>query len=834
MIDLSKLGNSSSRVLLEPRDIFMSLPSRVKKYEYPRDVQSEVWKKWFSIRNQNNCIIKMNTGSGKTVVGLLILKSCLNEGKGPAVYVVPDNFLVQQVCEEARKLGINFTNDETDLDYLTKKSILIINIQKLINGKSVFGMRPENNVNIGSIIIDDIHACLATIENQYTISIPAKDELYPIFIDMFKQSLIMQSESKYLDIIEDENPNINMLVPFWDWQKKHGEIYSAFQNNASKDYIKYSFPLLKDCLKLCNCMISSRCIEITPKCIPIHKISSFIHASRRIFMSATLSDDSAFISSLGLHPEDITTIISPEKANDIGDRLILFPQVMNKNISDDEIKKEIKKISLKHNVVVIVPSTFRAKYWEDVSDLTLNSLNIDTGVERLKKEHVGLVVLNNKYDGVDLPDEACRILVIDGLPKMRNEYDEFEMNADPNNKRLCSEQIQKIEQGMGRGVRSNSDFCVILLMGRGLADIIFGSDGYLYFSDATKKQFELSKQLWDQLNKPNIVEILEVANYSLSRNVQWVELSKNTLSEVNYSTKPNFNSVTVGIRNAFDFAEVARYEEAASILNEEMNRTANKELKGLLKQYIAEYCNFYNPNKAQEILLSANSDNRMVLKPIQGIQFTKILNKTGVQAQSLVDYVIQNNLEPNSYLLKINAFLEKLMFIPGTYKQFEAALKEISFLIGIYSNRPEDETGRGPDNFWDIGDSKFLVIECKNGTITETINKHDCNQLNGSINWFKNIYLNNSYSCFPIMIHNSDIFEFACSPDNNIRIITPELLEKFKCNVKNFAINLVQPDVFNNSIKINELLVQFKLLGKEIVENYSKKYRTSTKQIETF
>ena len=38
----------------------------------------------------------MNTGGGKTVVGLLMLKSCLNEGVGPAVYVTPDNYLVSQ------------------------------------------------------------------------------------------------------------------------------------------------------------------------------------------------------------------------------------------------------------------------------------------------------------------------------------------------------------------------------------------------------------------------------------------------------------------------------------------------------------------------------------------------------------------------------------------------------------------------------------------------------------------------------------------------------------------------------------------------------------------
>ena len=89
---LSKLSGSSNQKPVEPREIFMSLPQKEKNYEYPRDVQAEVWKKWFAVREQKNCIIKMNTGSGKTVVGLIILQSCLNEEKGPAVYVVPDKY----------------------------------------------------------------------------------------------------------------------------------------------------------------------------------------------------------------------------------------------------------------------------------------------------------------------------------------------------------------------------------------------------------------------------------------------------------------------------------------------------------------------------------------------------------------------------------------------------------------------------------------------------------------------------------------------------------------------------------------------------------------------
>lgn len=103
---LSKLSGASKPAPVEPREIFMTLPQKDKRYEYPRDVQSDVWKKWFEVRENKNTIIKMNTGSGKTVVALMILQSCLNEGKGPAVYIVPDNYLVSQVCEEAKRLGI--------------------------------------------------------------------------------------------------------------------------------------------------------------------------------------------------------------------------------------------------------------------------------------------------------------------------------------------------------------------------------------------------------------------------------------------------------------------------------------------------------------------------------------------------------------------------------------------------------------------------------------------------------------------------------------------------------------------------------------------------------
>ncbi len=174
MIDFSQLTTENTiDTLTNPRDLFSALPHKDIKYQYPRDVQGHVWQKWHKMRDDKNIILKMNTGSGKTVVGLLILKSSLNEKKIPAVYVVPDNFLVEQVINEAKSLGIAVTTDSNSTNFRRGKEILVCNIHKLVNGKSVFGIN-ERKIEIGTIIIDDAHACIDTVESQYTIRIPNK------------------------------------------------------------------------------------------------------------------------------------------------------------------------------------------------------------------------------------------------------------------------------------------------------------------------------------------------------------------------------------------------------------------------------------------------------------------------------------------------------------------------------------------------------------------------------------------------------------------------------------------------------------------------------------
>ena len=826
---LSKLSGAPKNKPIEPREIFMSLPTRDKQYEYPRDVQSEVWKKWFGKRDQENTIIKMNTGSGKTVVGLMILQSCLNEGKGPAVYIVPDKYLVTQACDEAGKLGILAVTDRDDYHFAENKAILVIPIHTLVNGRSVFGMRSSNNYPIGSVLIDDVHACLDTITSQFSIQIPSSHELYNGMVELFTDSWKAYNHNSYTDIVEMEDPNKVALIPFWIWQDKQEDVYRLLKeydnDNEENLFVYFKLPLLQDCLIHCNCVFTSRTIEISPKGIPISKIASFEQATRRIFMSATIADDSVFVSAIGLKPDQVSDIITPDKANDLGDRLILFPKHLSSSINDDDIKQKVIEISKQHNVVVIVPSKERGLFWDTTGSRLITKNNIEEAVVALKAQHTGLLVFVNRYNGIDLPDDACRLLVIDGLPPLHSEYDKYMLGINPTSTLLLREQIQRIEQGMGRGVRSNSDSCCVVLMGNKLADVLVRNKGISFFSNATMEQYNLSKELWNLLiqEKPNptIDDIFELTEYSLMRDIEWIEKSKERLSAIAYKTTPSFDPVTVALRNAFEYANIGQYQMSIETMNEAINNGKDDMFKGCLMQVKAEYLNFLDRSRAQQILKSALRFNERTLKPIDGIQYDKVINNKQ-QANLMLEYLEKISSNPNEVIIHINSVIDTLSFASNA-EVFEEAIMEIGEFLGFESSRPEKFGG--PDNLWAIGNGKYFVIECKNGATSATISKNYCNQIGGSVRWF-NIEYRNDYNCIPIMIHATNIADHLATPPIDMRIITPEELDKLKTQVSDFTASLLQSGNWLDASRITALLLAYKLRGQDIIQEYTLAFET--------
>lgn len=826
MLDFKKIINENKiNNIINPREVFMSLPNR--KYDYPRDVQTEVWTQWMEKREEKDIIIKMNTGSGKTIVGLIILMSCIREDKKPAMYVVPNKFLMKQVIKEAESLGIPVTENSDDVGFITGEKILITNIYKLVNGKTVFGKRSNgNNLKIGSILIDDVHACINDIESQYTIEIANGEDTYTRIYKMFEEDIKQQYPNRVIDI-NNGIPGVNILVPYWAWQEKSTEIYKIITEDNENTDVQMKLPLFRDYFHLCNCVISTEKIEISPKSININEIEGFKRAERRIYMSATIVAIDSLISKCGIknYPKNV---IKPQYSDDMGERFIIFPQIINKEITDDEIKYKLKKMSEQHNVVVITPSDIRRKYWEDVADISVDKYNLEEVVENLKNSHLGLIVMSNKYEGIDLPNKACEILVIDGIPNSKRKYDEVEQQIIGNSDKILNKKIQLIEQGMGRGVRSSGDYCAVVLMGQGLVSTLY-AEGYMEkMSNITKNQIKLSDQIAKQLANKPIDEIFDSLEYCLQRDPDWIATSKSILSQIEYKDEVEESNIENTLTECFELAKHEQYNECTKMLEELINRQEDNEIKGYLKMQLAEYYNFIDSSASQEILKSAYNLNSKVTKPISGINFKKDTNKINKQVENIINFIQRNKEDFNNIIIKLNAILSNLVFVEGTSKLFEKAIKDVGEFIGIESERPEEETGIGPDDLYWIGKEYAMIIECKNEVKKENnICKHDCNQLNGSYEWYNSKYEKTGIEGIPIMIHPSNIYNRECTPNKKTRIITEVELNRLKDNINKFIKELSKPQNYKDRNNIERLLNNHLLSGRNLVENYTIEYKIS-------
>ena len=821
MINFEKLSAQIKQVnTINPSEIFMALPEKDPKYAYLRNVQAEVLDQWFEKRAQKDSIIKMNTGSGKTTVALLILKSCLAENGGHAAYVVPDNYLVSQVIDEAKNLGINVTTSESDISFLDGSSILVINIQKLFNGMSVFGMRSYGNVTLDYVLIDDVHACVDDVKTQFSIRIDCKNPIAKEIFKLYKDDLKAQNEKNFLDICSGDPASGYLSVPFWRIQDTKSELLTILQSHKNDPDIKFNYPLIGDILQFCNCTFTYNSVEIEPYAIPISKITAFANAQRRIFMSATLCDDSQLTSVFDI--DESIDIISPKLAADIGDRMILFPQAYTPKISDQDIKNKLAEYASNYNVVVIVPSKNRADFWSDVTSEIYSAINIVDGVKKIRSQNHGLYVLVNKYDGIDLPNDSCRIIVLDGIPDARTALEKLRENYLQGSVNSIKEKIQKIEQGMGRGVRSTNDYCGVVIMGAALVQILYSRKAASFFSVATRKQYEVSSILAQDLKNKSIDEIFSTLDYCIKQDKSWVQLSRNALSNLGYDKELKVEKATVVLRKAFDFSTLkGNYAKSLELMRNLVNETTDPIYKGFLMLEEAKYCQFVNPIDAQRILAAAQEYNHHIPNPIDGIKPIDDLKKIKAQAQQILDMYSEKDV--NEYVLDINAAIDSLVFAPSSYKIFEKSLMQLGKLLGFGASQPDETYNIGPDVLWYVGDLKYAVIECKNEATANSISKDYCEQLLSSVSWFKN-NLPADCTCVPIMVHPSVKFDKHASPAEDFRMIDTAMLNLIKDNVRRYCVAVSVDGVFKDIRALSNALGTFNLTPNGFFKSYTKDY----------
>ena len=816
-IDFSDMLDNKDEVVLHPREIFITL-NRASSFSFPRDIQTEVLNRWFEVRNKRDNVIKLNVGSGKTLVGLLLLQSSLNEQKGPALYVSPNNQLSQQVKQEAEVLGIEVTDEPRNADYAAGEKICVVNVSKLFNGKSVFGVG-VSQIDIGTVVIDDAHACLSTIAQQFRIKLWSSHKVYKKVIEILSEDLKGYNEARFLDI-QTGDPRVHMEVPFWSWASHHTQILRALHEYRGDEELRFTYPFLNEILLQCRCVVGGQYLEIEPHCPATDLIQSFRHAKRRIYMTATLADDSVLVTHFGADPNKLCNPIVPSSSQSMGERMILMPQELNSNLTEADVRGLCAELAKKVNVVVIVPSNQASENWKEDADQVLVSDEVVDGIEKLRHRHIGLTVLVNRYDGIDLPGDACRVLAIVDLPEVSSYADLVDSEVLSGTAVNLQRQIERIEQGMGRGVRSNDDYCAVLLLGQNLIRRLRSPQGLAMLTPATSAQLELSRKIARKLIMPPIEEIKNVILQCLDRDPDWIRISKNILVNLETDDELRLDPGKLAIRKAFDKARANQHKEAVSYLDEAIDAADEQKVKALLLSKKAAFQHSVDANGAQKTLGAAHELESGVIKPMHGTTYKKLTLSAEQQATTLISNHDRRFLDPTDMKLFADELCSDLQFSQETSNKFEAAVYDLAWFIGIRSQRPEKDYKEGPDNLWVLPNGSFLVIECKNGvTSSNGISKKDAGQLGQSVAWFSGRYP--AFPSVPIIIHPDQALGQGASVVEGMRVIAPTHLEKLRNNLRDFAKQLIDPDVVKNSSEVAKRLGQFEFNADAFVNAFS-------------
>lgn len=835
MIDFKKYGTRVGAKRTSTTDLeslFESLDRRTSHTEL-RKSQTEALKSLTATRPQRDHVLKVSTGAGKTSVGLLYLRSHSIEEKSASVYLCPNNQLVQQVMAEASCLGLKAVpypagESHPDSDVFSGNAILVCTYKKLFTARSTFD-RADVRLSPCAVVLDDAHAGIEAIRDSFTIRLAARTELAKTIRELFDPAIRAWMPGVWAGVLRDD-PAAIVEVPYWIWRPLAAQIRELFSNAARDEGLRFVWPHVQDRLEQCRCIVGGEGVEVGPDILPVEDIRAFSEAPHRLFMSATLADDSALVRELGCDAAAAKAPIEPVSDAGIGERMVLVPSLIDTSLSQDWLRTWCGRMAKgKYSVVALCPTRVIAQEWARNGAVVTFGDDVENTVARLRDGSLRIAAFANRYDGVDLPDDACRILVIDGMPfgeSMTARHDAFiPGRPDASQNRL----VHRIEQGMGRAVRSHVDYAVVVLAGPELATFVSRSEVLKLFNPATRAQLGLSKKL-AEISLSEVSEgkeatdvFSDLARACLKRDGSWKEYYNTEIRDAAKEKRlPN--------EAAIDLAAAER--AAARIADHDPHKACETIRKAARPPLVTDdhtlgwylqraACFEFAANEADALKLqvAAFEKNSRMFRPPRGAA-SRPSSKDGARAGATVLRWYSGFENANGAVAYVQSVRARLSF-GCSATTFERAISELAEAVGAIGMRPEFEYGVGPDGLW-LWDALSLVIECKNEEGGQLLPKRDSGQLHDSVAWFKKAWPMKEPT--PVVVARASTAHSKAHFPENTRVLTEEGLEGFLDAVERFVAELIRTPTEQWTPKlVTDLAAKMGVGSAQFLGKYTKK-----------
>jgi hypothetical protein len=424
----------------------------------------------YAERHQNtpDLALELPTGSGKTLPGLLIGEWVRRKNEGPVIYATPTKQLARQVLDTAQREGVpgvlligshrNWTTaDESAVE--GGEAVGITTYSAVFNSSPKV---PEPRL----LMFDDAHAGEQFVGEEYGISIRRNEDLDTYLhvleaLKPFMSGLLLQRLQGAPD--PGAHHQVRLILPAIDPMAL--AVLDAALAELQGGYM-FEFAMIRSGLASCCVYLSYGGIQIRPMIPPTFENRIFARAGQRIYLSATLGSGGELERAFG-RAEIVRMPLPTKTPPRSGRRLFVFPDLTP---GGDALGLTKRIVSLTNKALVLSQDTI-AKTEAAAAALAGDGVPVmgrdalEHGLEHFAKAPTGVLGLANRYDGLDLPGRACRIVVLGGKPDAVSLQEKFLSERAEASVALAERVRTRIAQGAGRCTRGPNDYAVVAVLG---------------------------------------------------------------------------------------------------------------------------------------------------------------------------------------------------------------------------------------------------------------------------------------------------------------------------------------------------------------------------------
>ena len=731
---------------------------RAKTIKGPISHQADMWRKYLEEGlDKSDIALQLPTGSGKTLVGLILAEWRRQKYKEKVVYLCPTNQLVYQVVDKAEnEYGLKvakFVGNIRDYpisiksDYESADKIAVTSYSALFNTNSYF-----KDADI--IILDDAHSAENYISKLWSLEINKHNEnskvLFQAFSNLIKEDIAPIEYERMISI--DSNDDWIDKLPITTFLKCFDSISSLLDTYCINNEMSYSWKMIKDNLIACQCYISTNQILIRPMIPPTQTHQPFMNAKQRIYMSATLGNGGDLERLTGV--KNIYRLPIPDGWNvqGIGRRFFLFPErSLNTKENINSFLENVMKASGRSVVLTKdFPSSEKFKKFvkETIKYKSFDAKAIEESKQEFIKNENAVAIIANRYDGIDFAEEEARTLILFDLPTSTNLQESFFVSRMGANELLNERILTRVIQAMGRCTRSPTDYSLVIVLGEKLVSYLLHERKRKLLHPELQAELEFGIE---QSKNETLDSFLENINDFLGQTENWFEADKDIIAmrnELEKDEPPYIQNLQSSVKYEVEYQYkiwqtdyTGAIDEARNVLKE----LTAPELRGYraLWNYLAGTASILdNQNNLakkffENAMKSAPALKWMVtLAQKSGIESSQYIEDSDLNAiiEKFEQQIRKFGLTTNRKYDKEEQFILDGI-LNGNAKEFEEAQKRLGILIGFDAGNIENDAS--PDPWWILSDDLCIVFEDHSDGSTEYFSATKARQATTHDNWIR-------------------------------------------------------------------------------------------------